>query len=177
MVLLPSLIISGAYCCYEEEYDILGIYILGIVTGIWWRCGTSKPAHRCFLYQHFGNQGYFFSNLLTLRIDNLNYTYFPHNLLTTLAKWGKTSSLSSIGLSAFAIQGAIYAKIWDHPMSAIIVGRCVNRCGGGINSRCSRKEKTISPSIRDFYAVWAMSLLWRGCYWIRQLQNKPLELY
>ena len=51
--------------------------------------------------------------------------------LGLIQHWKKTEALfDAIGLSAFAIQGALYATQMNHPMSAVIVAAVLTGSGG-----------------------------------------------
>jgi uncharacterized membrane protein YeiH len=62
----------------------------------------------------------------------------------------------AIGLSAFAIQGAIYAVRHHLPISAIVVAAVMTGIGGGIirDVLAGRKPLVLRDEI---YAVWAMA--------------------
>jgi uncharacterized membrane protein YeiH len=78
---------------------------------------------------------------------------FPNNLLRHWQKWG--NFFDAIGLSAFAIQGAIYAENMNHPLSAVIVAAVLTGIGGGIirDLLAGRKPIVLRAEI---YAVWAI---------------------
>lgn len=60
----------------------------------------------------------------------------------------------AIGLSAFAIQGAIYAVSLELPISAVIVAAVLTGSGGGIIRDLLARRKPLV--LRDeIYAVWA----------------------
>ena len=55
---------------------------------------------------------------------------FPHHLIQHWHRWGNFTD--AIGLSAFAIQGALYAVKLDMPVSAVVVAAVLTGSGGGI---------------------------------------------
>ncbi|MDQ0199887.1 trimeric intracellular cation channel family protein [Neobacillus ginsengisoli] len=140
--------VSGAIVAMEEEYDILGVYILGIVTAF--GGGAIRNLLIGVPVSALWDQGLFFQiALLSITAVFL----FPKNLLKHWQKWGNL--FDAIGLSAFAIQGAIYASKMDHPLSAVIVAAVLTGIGGGIirDLLAGRKPIVLRSEI---YAVWAI---------------------
>lgn len=140
--------VSGAIVAMEEEYDIFGVYILGIVTAF------GGGAFRNLLIgvpvSTLWDQGLFFQiALLSITAVFL----FPSNLLKHWQKWGNL--FDAIGLSAFAIQGALYAVKMNHPLSAVIVAAVLTGIGGGIirDLLAGRKPIVLQSEI---YALWAI---------------------
>ncbi|MDQ1146636.1 putative membrane protein YeiH [Bacillus sp. SORGH_AS 510] len=140
--------VSGAIVAMEEDYDILGVYILGIVTAF--GGGAIRNLLIGVPVSALWEQGLFFQiALLSITAVFL----FPGNLLKHWQKWGNL--FDAIGLSAFAIQGAIYAAKMDHPLSAVIVAAVLTGIGGGIirDLLAGRKPIVLRSEI---YAVWAI---------------------
>lgn len=140
--------VSGAIVAMEEEYDILGVYILGIVTAF--GGGAIRNLLIGVPVSALWEQGLFFQiALLSITAVFL----FPSNLLKHWQKWGNL--FDAIGLSAFAIQGAIYASKMGHPLSAVIVAAVLTGIGGGIirDLLAGRKPIVLRSEI---YAVWAI---------------------
>ncbi|MGG1679889.1 trimeric intracellular cation channel family protein [Neobacillus sp. NRS-1170] len=140
--------VSGAIVAMEEEYDILGVYILGIVTAF--GGGAIRNLLIGVPVSALWEQGLFFQiALLSITAVFL----FPANLLKHWQKWGNL--FDAIGLSAFAIQGAIYASNMNHPLSAVIVAAVLTGIGGGIirDLLAGRKPIVLRSEI---YAVWAI---------------------
>ena len=139
---------SGAIIAMEEDYDILGIFILGIVTAF--GGGAIRNLLIGVPVSALWDQGLFFTfALLTVAA----VTLFPAFCLRYWEKWG--NFIDAIGLAAFSIQGAQYAAEMDHPMSAIIVAAVLTGCGGGIirDLLAGRKPLVMRDEI---YAVWAI---------------------
>ncbi|WP_029946051.1 trimeric intracellular cation channel family protein, partial [Bacillus subtilis] len=139
--------VSGAIVAMEEEYDILGVYILGIVTAF--GGGAIRNLLIGVPVSALWEQGaYFQIALLSITIVFL----FPKLLLKHWNKWGNLSD--AIGLAAFAIQGALYAVKMGHPLSAVIVAAVLTGSGGGIirDLLAGRKPLVLKAEI---YAVWA----------------------
>ncbi|MGG0718637.1 trimeric intracellular cation channel family protein [Robertmurraya massiliosenegalensis] len=140
--------ISGAIIAMEEEYDILGVYILGIVTAF--GGGAIRNLLIGVPVSALWEQGLFFQiALLSITIVFL----FLNNLLKLWQRWG--NFFDAIGLSAFAIQGGIYAVEMELPLSAVIVAAVLTGSGGGIirDLLAGRKPLVLSTEI---YAVWAI---------------------
>ncbi|KON88991.1 membrane protein [Sporosarcina globispora] len=140
--------VSGAIVAMEEEYDILGVYILGIVTAF--GGGAIRNLLIGVPVSALWEQGLFFQiALLSITAVML----FPNNLLKHWQKWGNFTD--AIGLSAFAIQGALYATDMNHPLSAVIVAAVLTGSGGGIiRDLLARRKPLVLRS--EIYAVWAI---------------------
>ncbi|GIP19904.1 MULTISPECIES: trimeric intracellular cation channel family protein [Paenibacillus] len=139
---------SGAFVAMEEEYDILGVLVLGLVTafggGIIRNVLIGVPVTTLW------TQG----DLIILA--NLSVFVAFVLPLKWIHHWKRTEALfDAIGLSAFAIQGALYATKMHHPMSAVIVAAVLTGIGGGIirDLLAGRKPLVLRDEI---YAVWAM---------------------
>jgi uncharacterized membrane protein YeiH len=158
--------VSGAIVAMEEEYDILGVYILGIVTAF--GGGAIRNLLIGVPVSALWEQGLFFQfALLSITAVFL----FPTNLLRHWQRWG--NFFDAIGLSAFAIQGAIYAANMDRPISAVIVAAVLTGIGGGIirDLLAGRKPIVLRAEI---YAVWAILA---GLIIGLKIVSRPWELY
>ncbi|MEH7504821.1 trimeric intracellular cation channel family protein [Neobacillus drentensis] len=158
--------VSGAIVAMEEEYDIFGVYILGIVTAF--GGGAIRNLLIGVPVSALWDQGIFFQiALLSITAVFL----FPSNLLKHWQKWGNL--FDAIGLSAFAIQGAIYAVNMDRPLSAVIVAAVLTGIGGGIirDLLAGRKPIVLRAEI---YALWAILT---GLFIGLKIATNPLELY
>ncbi|WP_282154732.1 trimeric intracellular cation channel family protein [Cytobacillus gottheilii] len=140
--------VSGAIVAMEEEYDILGIYILGIVTAF--GGGAIRNLLIGVPVSALWEQGMFFQiALLSITAVML----FPNRLLKHWQRWGNFTD--AIGLSAFAIQGALYATEMNHPLSAVLVAAVLTGSGGGmIRDVLARRKPLVLRS--EIYAVWAI---------------------
>lgn len=139
--------VSGAIVAMEEEYDILGVYILGIVTAF--GGGAIRNLLIGVPVSALWEQGAFFQ----IALASVTIVFlFPKPLLRHWSKWGNLSD--AIGLSAFAIQGALYAVKMGHPLSAVIAATVLTSDGGGIirDLLAGRKPLVLKAEI---YAVWA----------------------
>ncbi len=141
--------ISGAIVAMEEEYDILGVYILGIVTAF--GGGAIRNLLIGVPVTALWEQGFLFQiALFAMTIVFL----FPNMLLKHWAKWGNFTD--AIGLAAFAIQGALYAVEMNHPTSAVVVAAVLTGSGGGIirDLLAGRKPLVLRDEIYAFWAIF-----------------------
>lgn len=158
--------VSGAIIAMEEDYDILGVYILGIVTAF--GGGAVRNLLIGVPVSALWEQGYLFQiALLAMTAVFL----FPNNMLKHWKRWG--NFFDAIGLAAFAIQGALYASKMEHPISAIIVAAVLTGSGGGIIRDLLARRKPLVLHA-EIYAVWAISA---GVSVGLGLAKTPLELY
>jgi uncharacterized membrane protein YeiH len=158
--------ISGAIVAMEEEYDILGVYILGLVTAF--GGGAIRNLLIGVPISALWDQGPLF--LTAVSVITIVFV-FPIRTLKQWKKWGTCTD--AIGLSAFSIQGALYATEMNHPISAIIVAALLTGSGGGMvrDVLAGRKPLLLHA---DIYGVWAMlSGLLIGLGFV----NKAWELY
>ncbi|MCA1053621.1 trimeric intracellular cation channel family protein [Rossellomorea aquimaris] len=140
--------VSGAIVAMEEEYDILGVYILGIVTAF--GGGAVRNLLIGVPVSALWEQGMLFQIAL---LSITAVFIFPNNLLKHWRRWG--NFFDAVGLSAFAIQGALYASEMSHPLSAVIVAAVLTGSGGGMirDLLAGRKPLVLRSEI---YAVWAV---------------------
>ena len=103
-----SFAISGAIVAMEEEYDILGVYFFRFNHCLW-RWSHSKPPYRSPDFCFMGSRTIIFNG------DYRDYdcVSFPKY---SLKHWEQTGLYTdAVGLSAFAVQGALYATEMNHP--------------------------------------------------------------
>lgn len=140
--------VSGAIVAMEEEYDILGVYVLGLVTafggGIIRNMLIGRPI--VLLWE----QGMYFQIALFAMTAVF---LMPVKYIRMWKTW--EAFFDAIGLAAFAIQGALYATNMGHPLSAIIVAAVLTGIGGGMvrDVLAGRKPMVLKDEI---YAVWGM---------------------
>lgn len=139
---------SGAVVAMEEEYDILGVFVLGLVTafggGIVRNLLIGVPVTTLW------SQGLF---LKTAFFSILIVFVLPSGLIT---HWKRGEAFfDAIGLSAFAIQGALYAVDAGLPLSAIMAAAMLTGIGGGMirDIMAGRKPLVLRDEI---YAVWSI---------------------
>lgn len=140
--------ISGALVAMEEDYDILGVFILGLVTAF--GGGVLRNVLIGLPVDTIWEQGL----LLKSALASMGIVFF---MPETFIQHSKRSLhfFDAIGLSAFAIQGAIAATSMNHPISAVIVAAILTGIGGGMirDVLAGRKPVVLREEI---YAVWAL---------------------
>ncbi|WP_044746915.1 trimeric intracellular cation channel family protein [Bacillus alveayuensis] len=140
--------ISGAIVAMEEDYDLFGVYMLGIVTAF--GGGAIRNLLLGVPVSALWDQGLLFNiAIVAMTIVFL----FPHNMLKHWRKWGHFTD--AIGLSAFSIQGALYAVHMNHPISAAVVAAVLTGTGGGIIRDLLAQRKPLVLR-EEIYAVWAI---------------------
>lgn len=139
--------ISGAIVAMEEEYDLFGVYILGIVTAF------GGGAIRNLLIGLPVSTLWSQDMMFQIAIAAITIFFLiPQRLIKHWNRWGNLTD--AIGLSAFAIQGAMHAVKLDMPISAVIVAAVLTGAGGGIvrDLLAGRKPLVLRHEI---YGVWA----------------------
>ncbi|XEC97652.1 trimeric intracellular cation channel family protein [Paenibacillus tarimensis] len=140
--------VSGAIVAMEEEYDILGVFVLGLVTAF--GGGVVRNVLIGMPITTLWSQGLF---LKTAIIAVLIAFLLP---VAWIQRWRRSEAFfDAIGLSAFAIQGALAATSMGVPLSAVVVAAVLTGIGGGIirDMLAGRKPLVLRDEI---YAVWAM---------------------
>ncbi|MVP00316.1 trimeric intracellular cation channel family protein [Paenibacillus lutrae] len=149
--------VSGAIVAMEEDYDILGVYVLGFVTAF--GGGVVRNMLIGEKITMLWQQGFQF--MIAFAAMTLVFI-FP---LAWIRRWKSWESFfDAIGLAAFSIQGALYATNQGLPMSAVIVAAVLTGIGGGIirDLLAGRKPLVLQDEI---YAVWGMLagfMIWLG---------------
>ncbi|GAK39482.1 hypothetical protein TCA2_1970 [Paenibacillus sp. TCA20] len=139
---------SGAFVAMEEDYDILGVVVLGMVTAF--GGGVIRNILIGVPVTTLWSQGTF----IMLALFSIAIAFILPN--SWIGHWKKTEMFfDAIGLSAFAIQGGLYAAEMNHPISAVIVAAVLTGIGGGIirDLLAGRKPLVLRDEI---YAVWAI---------------------
>ncbi|KMY44777.1 membrane protein [Bacillus sp. FJAT-27916] len=139
--------ISGALVAMEEEYDLFGIYLLGYVTAF------GGGAVRNILLGIPLAQLWHQDQLFLIAFISIGLTcLFHRSLLPHWNKWG--NFFDAIGLSAFAIQGALKAVEMDAPIVAVTFAAILTGSGGGIVRDVLAGRKPILLQ-SEIYAIWA----------------------
>ncbi|WP_338449894.1 trimeric intracellular cation channel family protein [Niallia oryzisoli] len=140
--------ISGTIVAMEEEYDILGVYILGLATAF--GGGAIRNLLIGVPISALWEQGLLF--LMAIIAMTIVFI-FPKRTLKEWRKWELYTD--AVGLAAFAIQGALYATEMNHPIIAVIVAALLTGGGGGMvrDLLAGRKPLLLQA---DIYGVWAM---------------------
>lgn len=140
--------ISGATIAIEEEYDILGICFLGLITAF--GGGAVRNLLIGIPIKTIWTQNHLFEIAFLIII-------IVFLLPTTVMKyWNKVGTLfDAIGLAAFAIQGANYAVQNGAPIGAVILASTLTGAGGGlIRDILAGRKPMIFQS--EVYAAWGI---------------------
>ncbi len=142
--------VSGAVVAMEERYDIIGVFVLGFVTAF--GGGVIRNLLIGIPVTNVWNQS------LLIKIALLAMTIVFFSPIRWIKRWNRLMNFfDAIGLSAFAIQGGLYAYGTHHGVSAVIGAAVMTGIGGGILRDVLAKRKPIV--LRDeIYAVWAISV-------------------
>lgn len=155
--------ISGTIVAMEEEYDLLGVYILGLATAF--GGGAIRNLLIGVPVSALWEQGTLF--LMAVIVMTIVFV-FPNLILKRWEKWGLYTD--AMGLAAFAIQGALYATEMNHPIFAVIIAALLTGSGGGVIRDLLAKRKPLLLHT-DIYGVWAMlaglviGLEWANQHW------------
>ncbi|GAE25025.1 membrane protein [Halalkalibacter wakoensis JCM 9140] len=140
--------LSGAFVAMEENYDLMGVYILGLVTAF--GGGAIRNLLIGVPVSALWEQGSFF--IVAIVAITLAFL-FPFLIFQQWIKFGLL--FDAIGLSAFAIQGAMYATEMGHPLSAVIVAAALTGTGGGMIRDVLAGRKPLFLQ-KEMYIIWAM---------------------
>jgi uncharacterized membrane protein YeiH len=139
---------SGAVVAMEEDYDILGVFVLGLVTAF--GGGVIRNLLIGVPVMTLWSQGVY---LKTAFFAILIVFVMPVRLIW---HWKRSEAFfDAIGLSAFAIQGALFAVDAHLPLSAVMAAAMMTGIGGGMirDIMAGRKPLVLRDEI---YAVWAI---------------------
>lgn len=139
--------ISGAIVAMREDYDILGVQVLGFTTAF--GGGTIRNLVIGIPIENIWTQGDLF---IVVFFVNIVIFLLPTPWLQYWDKWGVL--FDAIGLASFAIQGALSAVQISAPLSAVIVAATLTGSGGGMirDVFAGRKPMIFRAEI---YALWA----------------------
>src|SRR3712207_6588899 len=140
--------LSGAIVAMEEEFDVLGIFILGFVTAF-----GGGAIRNTLIGLHiealWGQSPEFVCAFIAIILIML----FPR----LVAKgWVRAAVLTdAIGLAAFSVQGALHAVRLAQPLSAVIVAAVLTGAGGGVvRDVLAGRKPTVLRS--EIYAGWSI---------------------
>lgn len=139
--------ISGAIVAMKVKYDLIGAYVLGLITAF-----GGGAVRNLFIgipiIQLWQQTSLFIIALITITIVII----IPNNTVRLFTKW---SIFDAIGLSAFAVQGAMYAQSINLPILAIMFSAGITGAGGGIIRDVLAQQKPIVFR-QDIYLLWAI---------------------
>lgn len=139
--------LSGAIVAMEEEYDLFGVYLLGIVAAF--GGGAVRNVLLGLPVSTLWDQELMFQ--IALAVITI-FFLFPHRLVKHWHRWGNITD--AVGLAAFAIAGAMHAVNLDLGLGATIFAAILTGAGGGIirDLLANRKPTVLRDEI---YAMWA----------------------
>lgn len=139
--------ISGALVAIEEDYDILGVYILGFVTAF--GGGLVRNLLIGIPIEQIWQQDLLF--VVAFLVISIVFI-LPNEWMEQWIRW--VVFFDAIGLGAFAIQGANYAVSIHAPLIAVIIAATMTGAGGGmLRDVFAGRKPMIFHS--DIYALWA----------------------
>ena len=149
--------LSGAIVAMEEDFDILGMFILGFVTAF--GGGAIRNLLIGLPIGTLWSQGdaFYFALAAMLLI-----MLFP-NVVTK--GWLKAEVLTdAIGLASFSVQGAMYAMKLQQPLSAVIVAAVLTGAGGGVvrDVLAGRKPGILRSEVYAGWSILAAFVLYFG---------------
>jgi uncharacterized membrane protein YeiH len=140
--------LSGVIVAMEENYDLMGVYILGLVTAF--GGGAIRNLLIGVPVSALWDQGHLFT--VAIIVMTIAF-FFPRLWVARWLRWGLL--FDALGLAAFAIQGALYATDMGHPISAVIVAATLTGTGGGMIRDVLAGRKPLFLR-NEIYIVWAM---------------------
>jgi len=157
--------ISGAIVAMEVKYDIIGTYILGLITAF-----GGGAIRNLFIgipiVELWQQTTLFMITIITITIVFL----LPNRTINHIKKW---NFFDAVGLSAFAVQGAMHAYSMELPILAIMFSAAITGAGGGIIRDVLAHQKPLVFR-KDIYILWAMLAGFViGMDWA----NEPYKLY
>ncbi|OCA91798.1 trimeric intracellular cation channel family protein [Pseudobacillus wudalianchiensis] len=151
--------VSGAIIAMEEDYDILGVCVLGLTTAF--GGGAVRNLLIGIPIETIWTQGHlfeiaFFAILIVFLLPSIVIKYWKFEII-----------FDAVGLAAFAIQGANYAVSIGAPLIVAIVAATMTGAGGGmIRDVFAGRKPMIFRS--EIYALWAaLAGLAIGLGWVR----------
>jgi uncharacterized membrane protein YeiH len=139
--------LSGAIIAMEAKYDIIGTFFLGLTTAF--GGGAIRNLFIGIPITELWQQ----TSLFTVAIMTIcMIIILPKQTIERLQKW---SLFDSIGLSAFAVQGALLAHSVDMPILAVMFSAAITGAGGGIIRDILAQRKPIVFR-EEIYLLWAV---------------------
>lgn len=140
--------LSGALVAFEEKYDLFGVYTLGFITAF--GGGMIRNLVIGIPVAAFWTQTTLF--LITFALISLLFIV-PSSWFRLWNKWG--IFFDAVGLSAFAIQGALFAQTANESIFAMMIAAVLTGVGGGMlrDVLAGRKPMVLHS---DIYAGWAL---------------------
>ncbi len=140
--------LSGALVAIEEDYDIFGIIVLGFTTafagGMIRNLIVGLP-----IAMVWHQNGAFTAALIAIFVAIISPS--------SVVKYGLKTVLvfDALGLSTFAIEGALYAARIHASLSTVMVAAVMTGTGGGVIRDVLARRKPLVLRA-DTYAIWAL---------------------
>ncbi|SDJ33332.1 trimeric intracellular cation channel family protein [Salimicrobium halophilum] len=149
MIAVMAFAFSGAIVAMSERYDIFGTYMLGLATafvgGIIRNIALDVPV------VHVWEQGiFFYVGIATITVAY----FFPKSWVMFMDRWNVYTD--AIGLSAFAIGGAMFAMDQGFPLGGVMFAALLTGVGGGMTRDVLAQRRPMVLH-QEIYAVWAMA--------------------
>lgn len=138
---------SGAVIALKVKYDLVGVYVLGLMTAF--GGGAVRNLFIGIPITLVWQQ----NTLFIIAIITISIVFLlPKKAVLFLTRW---PIFDAIGLSAFAVQGAMYAQEEGLTIFAVMFSAAITGAGGGILRDVLAQDK---PMVfrQDVYVVWAM---------------------
>ena len=148
IIAVAAFAFTGAIVALIERYDIFGVFILGLATPF-----AGGIARNLFLQEtvvHIWDKGF----LLYIAVGTILIAYFfPKSWVMFWDRWNVYTD--AFGLSAFAVQGALFALEQDYSLGAVLFCATITGVGGGV-ARDVLAQRRPMVLHQEIYAVWAM---------------------
>lgn len=139
--------LSGAIVAMDEEYDLFGVYLLGLVTAF--GGGAVRNVLLGLPVSTLWDQELMFQIALVVITV---FFLFPHHLVKHWHHWGNLSD--AVGLAAFSITGALHAVNLNMGIGPTIFAAILTGAGGGVIRDLLANRKPIVLRA-EIYAMWA----------------------
>lgn len=139
--------VSGAIIAMYEDYDILGVLVLGFTTAF--GGSTIRNLLLGVPVESIWMQETLFIVIFVLLIGLF---LLPYKWLLFWNKWNVL--FDAIGLAAFSIQGALTAMAFGAPLIAVVVAAILTGSGGGVIRDIFAGRKPLIFR-KEIYALWA----------------------
>lgn len=160
--------ISGALVAMEVKYDIIGIYILGLITAF-----GGGAVRNLMIGLPVADVWQQTSLFIIALIAMTLFILLPKSFIFHMKEW---SIFDAIGLSAFAVQGAMAAQSMDMPLLAVMFSASITGAGEESFGMSLLKRDQVSSRKKSTYCgrSWlALLSEWTG---LRQIYNSILSL-
>lgn len=160
-----SFAISGSVVAIEEQFDLLGVFVLGFVTAF-----GGGMIRNLIIGLPVANIWHQPGLFLTATLTILLIFFLPYHWLRHWKRMG--GFFDALGLSAFAIEGAIYAHGAHSTLTTTLIAAVMTGIGGGIlRDVLARRKPLVFQS--EIYALWALAA--GACVGLGLVPNAALQ--